>query len=106
MTGTAATGGSPRPAPDLPIERRSEVTTVKTTDLQNLQPATLAVAPRPKAAIALVAVAPVCPVTPAAHAKTTGMGIGTGIAGTWFATSRLSMTVPAFHDRRPLCSTT
>jgi hypothetical protein len=102
MTGTAATGGSPRPAPDLPDGRRSEVNTVNTTDLQNLQPAALAVAPRPKAAIALVAAAPVCPVTTTAYGKTTG----NGIAGSWLATTRLSMFVPAFHDRRPLCSTT
>lgn len=105
MTGTAATGGPPRPASNLPNERRSEVKTVTTTDLQMLQPADIAVAPRPKAAIAPDVVAPVCPVTPAAYGKTTGTGNGNGIAGTWLATSRLSMTVPAFHDRRPLCST-
>ena len=73
---------------------------MNTTDLQDLQPATLAVAPRPKAVAP--AVAPVCAVTAAAYGKTTG----NGIAGSWLATTRLSMTVPSFHDRRPLCSTT
>src|SRR3546814_2218606 len=72
MTGTAATGGPPRPAPDLPNERRSEVKTVNTTDLLVLQPAGIAVPPRPKAALAPDVVAPVCPVTSAAYSKTTG----------------------------------
>jgi hypothetical protein len=100
MTGVAATGASPRPASDLPNRSTSEVTTVNTTDLQHLQPATLAVAPRPKAIAP--AVAPVCPVTAVAYGTTTG----NGISGSWLATTRLSMDVPAFHDRRPLCSTT
>jgi hypothetical protein len=81
------------------------VKTVNTTDLRKLQPADIAVAPRPKATTAPTIVAVVCPVTPAAYGKATGTGNGNGIAGTWLATSRLSMTVPAFHDRRPLCST-
>jgi hypothetical protein len=101
MTGVAATGASPRPAPDLPNRTTSEVNTVNTTDLQYLQPATLAVAPRPKATAP--AVAPVCTVTVAAYGKTV---TGNGISGSWLATTRFSMDVPAFHDRRPLCSTT
>jgi len=72
---------------------------VKTTLLHLLQIATAAVAPRPKAGLAL-ALVPVCAGTAAYGTN------GNGIAGTWLATSRLSMTVPAFHDRRPLCSTT
>lgn len=75
-----------------------------TTDLRQLQPATAAVAPRPDAAAARVAVAPVC-TGATAYGKAKAV-IGNGTAGSWLATSRLSMTVPAFHDRRPLCSTT
>lgn len=56
---------------------------MKTTLLHLLQTAASVVAPRPKTAV-----------------------IGNGTTGTWLATSRLSMTEPAFHDRRPLCSTT
>ncbi len=102
MTGTAATGGSPRPASDLPTARnRSEVNTMKTTLLHLLQTAASVVAPRPKSAV--LALAPVCAGAPVHGYET---AIGNGITGTWLATSRLSMTVPAFHDRRPLCSTT
>lgn len=79
---------------------------MNTTDLQILQPAAPAVASRPKA-IAPVAVAPVCTGTgAAAYGKATTAVIGNGTTGSWLATSRLSMNVPAFHDRRPLCSTT
>lgn len=53
---------------------------MNTIDLRLTEHAALTVAPRPKA-------------------------VATGIVGSWLATSRLSMTVPAFHDRRPLCST-
>ena len=79
---------------------------MNTIDLRPTQPAVVAVAPRPKTA---AAGAPVCTGT-AVYAKATkgitGNGItGNGIVGSWLATSRLSMTVPAFHDRRPLCST-
>lgn len=76
---------------------------MNTTDLHNAQTAALAVAPRPKAATTpAVAAAPTCTGS-AMYGKAL---IGGGISGTWLATSRLSMTVPAFHDRRPLCSTT
>lgn len=102
MTGTAATGGSPdRPRP-AHGDQTSEVTTVNTTSLQDLQHVDLAVAARPKAAAA-TAVAAVCTGTTGAYGKAL---IGGGTTGTWLATSRLSMNVPAFHDRRPLCSTT
>lgn len=76
---------------------------MNTTDLQRLQPAAIAVAPRPKTTVP--AAAPVCAVTSAAYGKAAKGITGNGIAGSWLATSRLSMTVPAFHDRRPLCST-
>lgn len=75
---------------------------MKTTLLHLLQTAASVVAPRPKA-VAL-ALAPVC--TGPAASGTAISAIGNGTAGSWLATSRLSMTVPAFHDRRPLCSTT
>jgi hypothetical protein len=74
---------------------------MKTTLLHLLQTAASVVAPRPKTAV--LALAPVCAGAPA-HGDETAIGNGT--TGTWLATSRLSMTVPAFHDRRPLCSTT
>lgn len=77
---------------------------MNTTDLQDLQPATLAVAPRPKGAT-VPAVDARCTVTAAPYATTPKGITGNGIVGSWLATSRLSMTVPAFHDRRPLCST-
>jgi hypothetical protein len=76
---------------------------MKTSLLHLLQTAASVVAPRPKA-VAL-ALAPVCAGAPA-HGPTETVVIGNGITGSWLATSRLSMTVPAFHDRRPLCSTT
>lgn len=78
---------------------------MNTTDLRLSQHADLAVAPRPKTGAArVVATAPVCTGT-AAYGKATTAITGNGIVGSWLATSRLSMTVPAFHDRRPLCST-
>lgn len=73
---------------------------MKTTFLHLLQTAASVVAPRPKYAV--LALAPVCTGAPADVTTV----IGNGIAGSWLATSRLSMTVPAFHDRRPLCSPT
>lgn len=74
---------------------------MKTTLLHLLQTFASVVAPRPKAAAP--ALAPVC--TGTAHGATPVAVIGNA-TGSWLATSRLSMTVPAFHDRRPLCSTT
>ncbi|HSP05470.1 MAG TPA: hypothetical protein VLR27_18340 [Acidimicrobiales bacterium] len=76
---------------------------MKTTLLHLLQTAASVVAPRPKTAV--LALAPVCAGAPA-YGPTETVVIGNGITGSWLATSRLSMTVPAFHDRRPLCSTT
>jgi hypothetical protein len=67
--------------------------------LQVLQTAGLIVAPRRKA----IAMSRVCAGTTAAYGKGR---TANGTAGTWLATSRLSMHVPAFHDRRPLCSPT
>ncbi len=78
---------------------------MNTIDLRPTQPAVVAVAPRPKtAAAAVAATAHVCSGTAMYGKATTGI-TGNGIVGSWLATSRLSMTVPAFHDRRPLCST-
>ena len=76
---------------------------MKTTFLHLLQTAASVVAPRPKPAV--LALAPICTGAPA-YGPTEKVVIGNGIFGSWLATSRLSMTVPAFHDRRPLCSTT
>jgi hypothetical protein len=67
------------------------VTTVNTTLLPVLQTAECAAAPRPKAAYAGIV-------------ASIGNGLTTGAS--WLSATRKSMTVPAFHDRLPLCSTT
>jgi hypothetical protein len=67
------------------------VTTVKITLLHQLRNLCTAVAARPKTGYPTVLV-----LTTAA---------GTGNAA-WSVAIRKSMTVPAFHDRWPLCSTT
>lgn len=77
----------PRTEPDA----RSEVTTVNTTLLCLSQNLGTTAAPRPKAGYR-TALAP------------TIAGITT--TAPWSAAVRKSMTVPAFHDRWPLCSTT
>ena len=106
MTGTGGDGGlSPSGPKHARSRRRSEVTPVNTTLLHLPQTAAAAVAPRPKAT-ARVATAALCTGTTVAYGKAPKTVIGNGISGSWLATTRLSMTVPAFHDRRPLCSTT
>jgi hypothetical protein len=70
------------------------VTTVKNTTL-TLVPAGCTSSPRPKAACRANAYVG------------SGTGIDGSIAGTaWLVATRKPMTVPTFHDRWPLCSTT
>jgi len=63
---------------------------VNTTLLPVLQTATCTATPRPKAYGAIVA----------------SIGNGRSTGASWLFATRKSMTVPAFHDRWPLCSTT
>jgi hypothetical protein len=70
------------------------VTAVNTTLTLVTKTTGCVASPRPKA-----------PVTSSAYVN----GIATGrvigrIAGAWLVATRKSMTVPAFHDRWPLCS--
>lgn len=91
-TTDAARGLTPTgPDPTIEPDARSEVTTVNTTLLCLSQNLGTTDAPRPKSGYP-TAVAPIT------------AGITT--AASWSAAVRKSMTVPAFHDRWPLCSTT
>jgi hypothetical protein len=75
------------------------VTTVKLlTCLHELHDATIVATSRPKTA-GTAALAPV-------YGIGTGTRKGNATVASWSIAARKSMTVPAFHDRWPLCSTT
>jgi hypothetical protein len=76
------------------------VTTVNTTQTLVNETTGCVASPRPQVLVA--AVAP----SYAAGRAIPATGLNGPIAGAaWLSVTRKSMTVPTFHDRRPLCST-